>query len=135
VKLIKNLLAHKRIIQLLTAIWTALVAYLCLASAESLPEVNVFRFDKMGHFGFHFGITTLWFLFWKTTFKNENKYALIKAFLFSFFFGVVIEVSQGLFTTTRQSDIYDIYANSMGGLTAVLLLFILGKISFKKSII
>ena len=127
VKLIKNLLEHKRTIQILTVLWTGLVAYLCLVSSESLPKVNVFEFDKLGHFSFHFGITILWFLFWKTTYRNENKYALLKAFLFSFFFGAVIELGQGYLTTTRNSDINDIYANSAGAFAAVLLIFIVNK--------
>lgn len=124
VKLTKNLLERKKIIQVLTVLWTILVAYLCLVSTENLPEVNVFKFDKFGHFAFHFGLTFLWFLFLKTTYKTENKFALSKAFLFSFFFGILIEICQGLFTETRQSDIYDVIANSLGALTAVVIIFI-----------
>ena len=127
VKLTKHLLAHKKTIQALTVFWTGFVAYLCLVSSDKLPEVNVFKFDKLGHFTFHFILTILWFLFWKTTYKTENKFALLKAFLFSFFFGVVIEVCQGAFTESRQSDIHDIFANSVGALTAVLFLYIIDK--------
>lgn len=126
-RLIKNLLGHKRVIQAITIVWTGLVAYLCLASSDNLPKVAVFRYDKIGHSSFHFGITIVWFLFWKTTFKNENKFALLKAFLFSFFFGLIIELSQGLFTTTRNSDIHDVYANSLGALIAVIVIFIFNK--------
>lgn len=127
VKLIKHLLERKTIIQVLTILWTGLVAYLCLVSSDKLPEVNVFQFDKLGHFTFHFGITFLWFLFWKTTYRTENKFALLKAFLFSFFFGVTIEICQGAFTETRQSDIHDIFANSIGSLTAVFIIFSINK--------
>lgn len=128
VKLTKHLLEHKKTIQVLTVFWTGSVAYLCLASTESLPSVEVLKFDKFGHFTFHFGITILWFLFWKTTFKNENKYALLKAFLFSFFFGVAIEITQYLFTTTRNGEILDVIANTNGALIAVLFIFIVSKI-------
>lgn len=119
VKFTKNLLEHKRVIQALTVFWTALVAYLCLVKAENLPSLNILKFDKIGHLTFHFGITVLWFLFLKTTFKNENKYALIKAFLFSFLFGVVIEFCQGYFTESRKADFNDVFANSAGSLLAV----------------
>lgn len=121
----------KRIIQVLTVLWTGLVAYLCLVSSDKLPEVAVFQFDKLGHFSFHFGITFLWFLFWKTTYKTENKFALLKAFLFSVFFGISIEICQGVFTTTRQAEIQDVFANSLGALTAVLLIFITNKFRAK----
>lgn len=127
VKLTKHLLEHKKTIQAITVFWTGFVAYLCLVSSDKLPEVDVFKFDKLGHFTFHFVLTILWFLFWKTTYKTENKFALLKAFLFSFFFGVVIEICQGAFTETRQSDIHDVFANSVGALTAVLFLYIIDK--------
>jgi VanZ family protein len=127
VKLTKHLLEHKKTIQVLTVFWTGFVAYLCLVSSDKLPEVNVFKFDKLGHFTFHFVLTILWFLFWKTTYKTENKFALLKAFLFSFFFGVVIEICQGAFTESRQSDIHDVFANSVGALTAVLFLYLIDK--------
>ena len=131
VKLIKVLLERKLLIQVLTVFWTGLVAYLCLVSSDKLPDVDVLKFDKLGHFTFHFGITFLWFLFWKTTYRTENKFAFIKAFLFSFFFGIIIEICQGLFTTTRQSDINDIYANSVGSFAAVLSIFVLNKFQSK----
>ena len=128
VKLTKNLLGLKYIVQVLTVFWTGLVAYLCLANSESLPSVEVLQFDKLGHFTFHFGITTLWFLFWKTTFRNENKYALLKAFLFSFFFGVAIELMQHYFTTTRNGDVLDVVANTNGSLIAVLTIYIFSRL-------
>ena len=127
VKLTKHLLEHKKTIQVLTFFWTGLVAYLCLVNSNNLPNVSMFRFDKIGHLSFHFGITFLWYLFWKTTFKNENKYALLKAFLFSFFFGISIEICQGVFTATRQSDVHDVLANTIGALIAVAFICILNK--------
>lgn len=133
VKHTKNLLEHKRIIQALTVFWTVFVAYLCLASSNSLPSVNVFKFDKIGHFTFHFGITSLWFLFWKSTYNNENKFALLKAFLFSFFFGVAIEICQEFFTDTRKSDIQDVYANTVGAFVAVLVIYCMDR--FKRKLL
>ncbi len=131
VKLTKNLLEHKRAIQALTVFWTVFVAYLCLASSNSLPSVSVFKFDKIGHFTFHFGITFLWFLFWKSTYKIENKFALLKAFLFSFFFGITIEICQEFFTDTRKSDIQDVYANTVGAFVAVLVIYCMDKFKRK----
>ena len=128
VKLIKNLLEHKLLVQALTVLWTGLVAYLCLAIPTGLPSVSLFKFDKLGHFAFHFGITIMWFLFWKTTFKNENKYALLKAFLFSFFFGIVIEIMQEFLTDDRSGDIEDVFANSIGALIAVVFIYVVHKL-------
>lgn len=129
VMLIKNLLEHKRLIQVLTVFWTGLVTYLCLASSKGLPSVSIFKYDKIGHLTFHFGITVMWFLFWKSTFKNENKNALLKAFLFSFFFGITIEICQGLFTETRAAEVADVIANSCGALIAVVFIYFCTKIT------
>lgn len=122
VKLIKNLLEHKKLVLWLTIIWTAIVTFFCLASFNELPQVEVDHFDKIGHVTFHFGITFLWFLTFKFYFLNENRNALIKAFLFSFFYGITIEICQDQFTMTRSGDPLDILANTSGSLLAILVI-------------
>ena len=74
--------------------------------------------DKLGHMFFHFGITTLWYLYFKHKIINTKKAAL-QAFLFSFVYGILIEIAQGLFTTTRSADILDVAANATGALLVV----------------
>ena len=119
VKLIKNLSEHNKILLWLAIIWTAIVTYFCLASFNKLPQINVSNFDKLGHITFHFGITFLWFLVFKFYILNGNKKALRKAFLFSFFYGIIIEIFQDQFTATRSGDIFDVIANSTGSLLAI----------------
>lgn len=120
VKLIKNLSEHKKILLWLAIIWTAIVTFFCLSNFNELPKIGVSNFDKLGHITFHFGITFLWFLVYKFKVLNENKKALIKAFLFSFFYGITIEICQDQFTTTRSGDILDVIANSIGSLFAII---------------
>ena len=130
VKLIKNLSEHKQIILWLAFIWTAIVTFFCLASFNELPKIEVTNFDKLGHISFHFGITFLWFLVFKFKLLNENKKALKKAFLFSFFYGVTIEIFQDQFTETRSGDVLDVLANTSGSVLAIL--FILFCIKYTK---
>lgn len=130
VKLIKNLLEHKTLISLLTFLWTAVVAYLCIVNADGLPSMGFFEYDKAGHLAFHFGITVMWFLFWKTNYNNSNKIAMIKAFFFSLIFGICIEIIQG-FSETRSADIQDVYANIGGSLIGLIFVFILIKLESK----
>lgn len=120
VKLIKNLSEHKQIVLWLAIIWTAIVTFLCLFSFTSLPKVAVNNADKWVHMTFHFGITFLWFLVFRFKFLNENKKAVLKAFLFSFFYGISIEICQDQFTTTRNGDIFDVIANTSGTFLALL---------------
>ena len=120
VKLIKNLSEHKKITLWLAIIWTAIVTFFCLASFNELPQIEVSNFDKLGHITFHFGITFLWFLVYKFYSLNENKKALLKAFLFSFFYGITIEICQDQFTETRNGDVFDVFANAFGSLLAII---------------
>jgi len=127
VKLIKNLSEHKGILLWLAIIWTAIVTFFCLASFNELPKIEVSNFDKWGHITFHAGITFLWFLVFKFKLLNENKKALLKAFLFSFFYGTTIEICQDQFTKTRTGDIFDVFANTTGSLLAILFILFAGK--------
>ena len=51
--------------------------------------------------------------------------SLLKTAIISLIFGIIIELLQGAFTTTRQADIKDVAANFTGTLIActVLILF------------
>ncbi|MDR6966524.1 VanZ family protein [Flavobacterium arsenatis] len=128
-KLIKNLSEHKKITLWLAIIWTAIVTYFCLASFNELPQISVDNFDKLGHITFHFGITFLWFLAFRFKFLNENKKALIKAFLFSFFYGITIEICQDQFTATRTGDVMDVVANISGSFLAIIFIILCIKYS------
>jgi len=125
VKLTNNLLVLNKIYGILALIWTTIVTILCLINNNELliPKFEK-NTDKLGHMVFHIGITSLWYLYFKYKFVNVKK-ALIQAFLFSFVYGILIEVAQGLFTTTRSADILDVAANTTGALfvaTTILLI-------------
>jgi len=47
---------------------------------------------------------------------------LMIAFMLSVFFGVAIEVLQGLYTTTRREDALDVAANISGATLAVFMI-------------
>ncbi len=49
---------------------------------------------------------------------------LMTSFVLSVFFGIAIEVLQGLYTTTRKEDILDILANISGATLAVFVIVI-----------
>lgn len=45
---------------------------------------------------------------------------MFKVFLVSVTYGILIEILQEVFTTTRKADIMDVLANAIGGLIAVI---------------
>jgi VanZ family protein len=107
------------------ASWSALIAFLCLVELQNAPFKGVSNVDKLVHIFFHFVFTLLWFLYFHAK-LNKAKYSksLLISVLFSFFYGITIEISQEFFTVSRHADLYDVYANFLGAaLTFVLLWF------------
>ena len=47
--------------------------------------------------------------------------------LLSVFFGLLIELLQNVFTTTRVADVYDVLANTLGAIFAVILILLYEK--------
>lgn len=123
VKITKILSEHKKILLWLALLWTAIVAYFCLVSFNDIPSLGVKDFDKIGHFVFHFGITSVWFLYYKFRKANSNKKAIAKAFLFSLIYGTAIEFFQAFFTDTRKGDINDVFANMTGSIFAIAVVY------------
>lgn len=101
-------------------LWTGIVFTLCLVQSESLPVIDIVNLDKYIHAFFHFVFTSLWFLFLISHTKDRNIFMpLMIAFMLSVFFGIAIEVLQGLYTTTRREDALDVAANISGATLAV----------------
>lgn len=103
----------------MAVLWTAIVTYFCLVNMNDLPKVNVGGYDKIGHLTFHFGLTVLWFLYFYFQKTLAKEKALISAVLFSFLYGVGIELIQTFFTTSRSGDVMDVLANFIGSLMGV----------------
>jgi len=100
-------------------LWTCFVTTLSLMTISSEIGKSIdFDFnDKYVHFAFYFVFVIVWFLFFiKTKFdKKAKNIALISAILY----GIVMEICQGVFTTTRTPDVYDVIANTLGALTGI----------------
>lgn len=113
-------------------LWTLLIIILCLCTFSDIPKVSITNIDKLVHFSFHFIFVFLWYLFFKSQ-KVERKINLkIKLVLASLIFGISIEIIQGLYTKTRSADVFDVLANSIGAITALLILTLFEKIDSKE---
>jgi VanZ family protein len=117
----RHLLVHKYLYLSLAILWTLGIAFLCLASFNELPTIKISGADKYVHFILHFGFTGLWFLYLEKQ-SGVIKRALVKSASASFVYGIVIEIAQELFTTTRQADWHDVLANSSGAIAAVFII-------------
>lgn len=104
--------------------WSLLIGIACLITFNADVGGKLPYKDKFVHFVFYFLFTILWFrTIDEITPTQSLSKKLRNVFLFGFVYGVGIEICQGLFTKTRSADIFDVLANSIGGLTAVLLLY------------
>lgn len=109
----------KSIVFLIALSWTGLVTYSCLVQSSDVPVINVPNLDKYIHAFFHFVFTFVWFLFFCKQLKfNYIFKPLLIAFLFSVVFGIIIEILQGVLTTTRSAEVMDFLANLVGATLA-----------------
>lgn len=113
-------MAHKKFWLALAMGWTLVIAVLCLVSFKKLPSVKLHDVDKYVHAAFHCIFTLLWFMY----VRNIASKPLLKVFLGSLFYGGLIEILQGVLTTTRKADLEDVAANTFGALFAVIMLLL-----------
>ncbi|KQX12124.1 VanZ family protein [Flavobacterium sp. Root420] len=122
----------KQLLLIWAIICSGIITYFCLTNSSNIPAINFPSIDKIVHFCFHFGFTVSWILFFKKELKGKeaNDYkAYLISFIFSVFFGITIEILQGVLTTTRMPDVTDVLSNTIGATTAVF-----SAIAFRKQI-
>jgi VanZ family protein len=112
-------IAHHLLSTPITAIcWTIGIFLGCSRPGKDLPKLHLFdNFDKVVHFIFFFVFAYLWAVVGKSTFR-----ILAITLLISIAYGTFIEYYQKNFVAGRSFDVWDIVADSLGALVAVLLL-------------
>ena len=102
--------------------WTFSILLLCLEPASNLPKIEINHVDKLAHFSFHFIFIILWYLYFISTSKIINYKTPLILFFVSLVFGIVIEWSQQVLTTSRKGDVLDVISNISGAFTALVIL-------------
>ena len=103
---------------LLAIIWTVLITVASLVSSSAIPKVNLLWNDKIVHFLFYFFFVVFWsFALHKNFYLKKYSFIIV---VFAIVYGIIIEVLQGLLTTTREPDLYDVFANSLGAIIGYL---------------
>ncbi len=114
-------MSKKRLITWLTVAYIALLTTLCLVQLSvPSPDVPGIGFDKIVHFCFYAGLNTLLIatiIAHKGAIKTKQ---IIATTLFAIAYGVAIEFIQQ--QVGRDFDLYDIAANSLGAITAALII-------------
>ena len=126
---IKNLLARSKYFWG-AVFWTLFVTVSCLMAAEKVNRISFFNIphkDKYVHFAFYFVMVVLWVLSLSPAYASKRRLRLV-VFSFAVFYGILIEICQGLLTNGRSADILDVLANTAGATLAILLLWLYRKI-------
>lgn len=105
-------------------LWLALICYGLFVPASSLPTKSLFgmipHFDKLVHFALFF----VFCLLLLRPFKKLKLKPFVLAPLSSVLLGALLEVAQRYFTSSRSSDVYDFFANTLGILFATVFFFL-----------
>lgn len=119
----------KKLVLVGAILWTLLIFILCIVKSSDLPVITIANLDKVVHATFHFVFVVLWFLYFKEQFVSKFRTkAYVFAFALSVFYGIVIEIIQQLFTTSRSADVLDVVANVVGALLGVIVVLVVQKV-------
>lgn len=121
---------YKKRARLLAILWTLLIFILCFMPAEDVPDVEFPLADKWVHFVL-FG--TFGFL-WLCSYPTKKISHLIIMLLICIITGWLVEELQGLMPSLgRNKDIWDILADSIGGVLGIALFYICSIIAYRKT--
>ncbi len=109
-------------------LWTIFVVVSSLISFSKAPKVfsEFGSYDKLIHFVFYFVFVFLWGNFVFVAKKIQNR-TLFLIFVLALILGGLMEVCQELFTEKRTADIYDMFANFVGALAGMGVLYLYRK--------
>ncbi len=125
IKLIKKLLGPRPLFYS-GLLYTLAITVLFLLPAKDIPGVAIRFGDKWAHIFVFLILTLIWLLI--TLVKNWlTKYRVFWVSFLALLYGIIIEALQERFFETRSADIWDVVADIVGILLAVLLFLIMKK--------
>jgi VanZ family protein len=117
---------HKKRTAWIAAIWTLLILIACLIPGREVPDVDIPLADKWVHFIIFAGFSFLWLC----TFREPGARAGLIMGAVSVLLGYAVELLQGSgITQGRSYDLYDLLADSIGGMLGLILFFSLLKLA------
>lgn len=114
----------KKYILSISVLYTLVLLTLSLVTLNTGKSLAA-NSDKVFHFVAHFLVVILWFFTFYIRLKQPKTKALMQSFVFSLCFGIIVEVFQEVFTTTREADINDVIANIAGATLGIVVVGLL----------
>lgn len=101
-----------------------LILYLSLAPGDSFDKVsliNIPHFDKIAHFVMY--LTFMSVIIFENRKRIKDTKQIVYIALIPFSYGIIMEIFQFLFTSTRTGSLYDILFNLAGVIFSILIWF------------
>lgn len=92
-------------------LYTISIGVLSLVHLKEVPELNTGFDDKIAHFVLHAGLCLFLFMSFHLL---KLKSSLLLACIISIVYGAVIEILQGIVSSYRTPEIFDLAANCLG---------------------
>ncbi|QSE97499.1 VanZ family protein [Fulvivirga lutea] len=108
-------------------LWACLILGLTLTPGKSLPDVDLFSYDKLGHAGI-FAIQAYLFVSGIYFDKKSVTFSVLVGLLITLVYGAGIEVAQE-FIPDRGMEFMDLVANCAGSIIGISVFYI----SYKKN--
>lgn len=122
-RLIQFFEEHTYLLYLTLATLTIITISLTLLPSDQITNHSLLHYDKIGH-ALMFGSWTF-FLGLLLLVSGQRPLPLFSIFLAGSFFGISVEVLQGVLPSDRNMDLYDVFADLAGCVLSILLLKIL----------
>jgi VanZ family protein len=109
--------------------WAVVIFIVCTMPSDGVPRFKLFRidhFDKFVHFSLYLILGVLLFLESRSQEENENLTlnTVIVVGSISIGYGILIELTQLFFTTTRSAELLDVLANTLGFIISVIAYYV-----------
>jgi VanZ family protein len=109
---------NKKTVLILAICWTIIITILSLVTIGNVGgSISIPNKDKIVHFIFYFTFVVLW-IYYKQNNQYNTKISVIIV-LIAIGYGAIMEIFQGIFTTTRCPDFIDFLANSSGAIVGM----------------
>jgi len=115
-------LSEPKTLLIIGVIYSLLITIAFLGPSPALSNENITYLDKLVHIGLYLILALIWlyYIFLRDQY-HISKNIVFVVLILCFSYGIVIEVSQQMFTLSRRFDLFDIIANGIGCLLGSLL--------------
>ena len=119
---IKSLLESKQLL-VVCILYSVFISILFLLPTKEIPKLfdTFIPIDKLVHVSIFLVLTFLWLLYVNSILNDTKPIVLLFILIASLFYGILIEVIQELYVSSRGAEVLDVIADLLG--TSLGLLF------------